>query len=115
MAEHAFGLQSGNGSTEETMIILFAQPGGARPAGDPLNRHDERQRTMTMIEERLARLQAHRNNVYRYRRLFKTRLTELERQYLERRLGEEQAAIEMLSASASLGVVACDRLAVGSR
>jgi hypothetical protein len=68
-----------------------------------------------MIEEKLARLQAHRSNIYRYRRLFKTPLTDLERQYLERRLDEEQAAIEMLSASAGLGVVACDRLAMGSR
>jgi len=68
-----------------------------------------------MIEEKLARVQAHRNNIYRYRRLFKTRLTDLERRYLERRLGEEQAAMEMLSASASLGMLACDRLAVGSR
>jgi hypothetical protein len=95
MAGHAFGLQSGTGSTA--------------------NRHDERQGTMTMIEEKLARLQAHRNNIYRYRRLFRTPLTDLERQYLERRLGEEQAAIEMLSASAGLGVVTYDRLAVGSR
>jgi hypothetical protein len=95
MAGHAFGRQTGTGSTA--------------------NRQNERQGTTLMIEEKLARLQAHRNNIYRYRRLFKTPLTDLERQYLERRLGEEQAAIEMLSASAGLGVVAHDRLAVGSR
>jgi hypothetical protein len=53
----------------------------------------------TMIDEKLARLRTHSNNIHRYRRLLKTRLTDLERQYLERRLSEEQTAIEMLSAS----------------
>jgi hypothetical protein len=51
----------------------------------------------TMIDENLARLQTHRNNINRYRRLLGTQLSELERQYLERRLSEEQTAIEMLS------------------
>jgi hypothetical protein len=51
----------------------------------------------TMIDENLARLQTHRNNIHRYRRLLGTQLSELERQYLERRLSEEQTAIEMLS------------------
>ncbi len=50
-----------------------------------------------MIEEKLARFRAHRNNIYRYRRLFKTRLTDLERRYLKRRVDEEQAAMAMLS------------------
>jgi hypothetical protein len=51
----------------------------------------------TMIDENLARLQTHRNNIHRYRRLLGTQLSELERQYLERRLSEERTAIEMLS------------------
>jgi hypothetical protein len=51
----------------------------------------------TMIDENLARLRTHRNNIHRYRRLLGTQLSELERQYLERRLSEEQTAIEMLS------------------
>jgi hypothetical protein len=62
-----------------------------------------------MIDEQLTRLRAHRNNIYRYRGLLKTRLTNLERQYLERRLSEELTAIEMISASAlppSLGTSA---------
>jgi hypothetical protein len=50
-----------------------------------------------MIDEQLARLRTHRNNIYRYRRLLGTRLTELERQYLERRLSEEQTAMKVLS------------------
>ena len=53
-----------------------------------------------MFDEKLTRLRTHRNNIYRYRGLLKTRLTDLERQYLERRLSEELAAMEMLSASA---------------
>ncbi|MCA6118777.1 hypothetical protein J6524_28435 [Bradyrhizobium sp. WSM 1738] len=52
-----------------------------------------------MIDEKLARLRTHRNNIDRYRRLLKTRLTELERQYIETRLSEEQSALEKLAAS----------------
>ena len=50
-----------------------------------------------MIDENLARLRTHRNNINRYRRLLGTQLSELERQYLERRLSEERAAIEIIS------------------
>jgi hypothetical protein len=41
-----------------------------------------------MIDDQLAR--AHRNNIQRYRQLLQTSLTELERQFVERRLNEEQ-------------------------
>lgn len=51
-----------------------------------------------MIDENLVRLRAHRNNIHRYRRLLATRLTELERNYIERRLQEEQSAMDALSA-----------------
>jgi hypothetical protein len=51
-----------------------------------------------MIDENLARLRAHRNNIHRYRRLLATRLTDLERRYVERRLKEEQSAMDALSA-----------------
>lgn len=53
---------------------------------------------MTM-DEKLARLRAHRNNVHRYRRLLSTRLSDLEREFLSRRLSEEQIAIDALSAT----------------
>ena len=53
----------------------------------------------TMIDEKFARLRTHRNNISRYRRLLKTKLTELERQFIERRLSEEQSAMERLSSS----------------
>jgi hypothetical protein len=58
--------------------------------------HDDRQEMM-MIDENLARLRAHRNNIHRYRRLLATKLTELERAYIERRLKEEHAAMAALS------------------
>jgi hypothetical protein len=51
-----------------------------------------------MIDENLARLRAHRNNIHRYRRLLATKLTDLERSYIERRLQEEQLAMDALSA-----------------
>ncbi len=49
-----------------------------------------------MIDVNLARLGAHRANVHRYRRLLATRLSDLERAYIERRLSEEQASVEAL-------------------
>jgi hypothetical protein len=51
-----------------------------------------------MIDENLVRLRVHRNNIHRYRRLLATKLTELERNYVERRLQEEQSAMDALSA-----------------
>jgi hypothetical protein len=49
-----------------------------------------------MIEENLARLRAHRNNIHRYRRLLATQLTEVERAYILKRMEEEQTASETL-------------------
>jgi hypothetical protein len=53
---------------------------------------------MTM-DEKLACLRAHRNNIHRYRRLLSTRLSDLEREFLIKRLSEEQSAIDALSAT----------------
>jgi hypothetical protein len=50
-------------------------------------------------DEKLARLRVHRNNVHRYRRLLSTRLSDLEREFLMKRLSEEQIAIDALSAT----------------
>ena len=52
-----------------------------------------------MIEESFARLRTHRSNIQRYRQLLETRLTDLERQFIEKRLSEEQSALETLAAS----------------
>jgi hypothetical protein len=56
-------------------------------------------RIMTMIDVKFALLRTHRNNIMRYRRLLKTKLTECERQFIERRLSEERSAMEKLAAS----------------
>ena len=52
-----------------------------------------------MIDDQLARIRTHRNNIHRYRHLLQTKLTELERHFVERRLSEEQSKLEVLAAS----------------
>jgi hypothetical protein len=54
---------------------------------------------LMMIDDELARLRAHRNNIHRYRRLLQTHLTVLERNFIERRLSEEEAALKRLASS----------------
>src|SRR5262245_49516644 len=61
-------------------------------SGD-LDDHARPVERMRMTEEGIARLRAHRRNIDRYRRLLETKLSEIERQYLERRLSEEQATM----------------------
>jgi hypothetical protein len=53
----------------------------------------------TMTDEKFALLRTHRNNISRYRRLLKTKLTEFERQFIERRLSEERSAMQRLASS----------------
>ncbi len=53
-----------------------------------------------MLDEELALFRAHRNNIHRYRRLLKTKLSDLERQFVERRLAEEEGRLEDLSKAA---------------
>ncbi|WP_338028075.1 hypothetical protein [Bradyrhizobium oropedii] len=60
--------------------------------------NQDRQRTSEQIDERLERLRAHRNNVGRYRRLLGTELSDLERDFVNRRLSEEMAAMQVLTA-----------------
>jgi len=50
-----------------------------------------------MLDADFARIRAHRNNIHRYRRLLRTRLSDLERQFIERRLAEEQTALDTLA------------------
>jgi len=52
-----------------------------------------------MIDQQLARLRTHRSNIQRYRNLLKTSLTELERQFVQRRLTEELSNLESLAIS----------------
>lgn len=46
---------------------------------------------------RAAKRRAHRDNIRRYKRLLATNLTDLERQFVTRRLAEEQSAIRKLA------------------
>lgn len=52
-----------------------------------------------MIDENFALMRAHSSNIARYRKLLKTSLTDLERKFLERRVAEEQSALEKIAAS----------------
>jgi hypothetical protein len=54
-----------------------------------------------MTDETLALLRTHEKNIQRYRQLLETSLTDLEREYIGKRLSEEQMAIEMLPAKAA--------------
>ena len=49
-----------------------------------------------MIDGNLERLRAHRANIRRYRRLLATRLSDLERAYITRRMSEERRSLEAL-------------------
>jgi hypothetical protein len=55
---------------------------------------------LMMIDENPARLRTHRNNnISRYRRLLQTQLTLLERDFVEQRLSEEEAALHRLASN----------------
>jgi hypothetical protein len=48
------------------------------------------------MEERIVRLRTHQKNIDRYQSLLKTKLSDVEQQFLERRLFEERFAVAML-------------------
>jgi hypothetical protein len=56
-----------------------------------------------VMDERIARLHAHMRNVDRYQNLLKTKLTEVELQFLEKRLSEERFAIATLHLTSPSG------------
>ena len=60
---------------------------------------NDRQGMTTMIDQKIAELRTHRNNIHRYRRLLQTKLTEIERQFIERRMAEERSKLESLTSS----------------
>ncbi len=47
-----------------------------------------------MIDEKLARIRSTVNNIHRYRRLLETQLTEIEREFIQKRLSEERATTQ---------------------
>ena len=48
------------------------------------------------MDTRNTRLRVHQKNIDRYEGLLKTKLTDVEKQFLEKRLSEERLAIAML-------------------
>jgi hypothetical protein len=55
-----------------------------------------------IVDRQLEQLRAHRNNIQRYRWLLSTQLSDLERNFIERRLSEESSAMENLAAEIPL-------------
>ncbi len=49
-----------------------------------------------MIDENLARIRAHRNNIHRYRGLLRTELSDLEREFIEKRMADERTELDGL-------------------
>jgi hypothetical protein len=54
-----------------------------------------------MIDETLAQFRARRQNIDRYRSLLQTSLTEFERDFVKRRIAEEEAAVSAFAFEAS--------------
>jgi hypothetical protein len=54
-----------------------------------------------MIDFKTAQVQRHQQNIERYCRLLATELTDLERQYLHKRIAEEYAQLNQLEKAAS--------------
>ncbi|MFK4401798.1 hypothetical protein ABIF31_008355 [Bradyrhizobium elkanii] len=50
-----------------------------------------------LIDRRLEQLRAHRTNIRHYRWLLKTQLSDLERQFIERRIGAELEAVQRVA------------------
>jgi hypothetical protein len=49
-----------------------------------------------MMETETALARAHRDNIQRYHKLLKTNLTDVERNYIEERLSQERAILQVL-------------------
>jgi hypothetical protein len=68
-----------------------------------------------MAMDESTRLSAHLRNIERYQNLLRTKLTEIEQQFLERRLSEERFAVAMLNFMSPSGLSAgCDLFEVMS-
>jgi hypothetical protein len=48
------------------------------------------------MDDRVARLRAHERNISRYQNMLKTRLSEVELHFVEKRLAEERFAMRIL-------------------
>ena len=56
-----------------------------------------------MMKDRIARLRAHKQNIDRYQSLLATNLSELELQFLQKRLSEERIALAMIEEMSPMG------------
>lgn len=54
-----------------------------------------------VMDETLARILAYQSNIERYSRLLETKLTDIEREYIQSRLSEERSALEGLASPTS--------------
>jgi len=76
-------------------------PEPTRPDGlDIVCRGQSSRGTVVPDNEITIRLQAHRQNIARYRSLLATELTEVERAFIDRRIAEEESEFRRLSALA---------------
>jgi hypothetical protein len=66
-----------------------------------------------MLNENFIRIRSHCNNTHRCRRLLNTRLTDLERQFIERRLSEEQAGLNALASETFLLAFTAQKISAG--
>jgi len=65
----------------------------------PKQKRANQDRLVTMmIDEDLARIRTHRNNIARYWRLLRADLAASDRSFIERRLAEERASLNALAA-----------------
>jgi hypothetical protein len=55
-----------------------------------------------MLDETLSLMRTHRNNIARLRKVLKISLNDLERQFLERRLAEEQSVLKKIASTLHL-------------
>lgn len=68
----------------------FASASASAPARQPV-------RPRQAADLRAAKIRAHRDNIRRYKRILATGLTELERQFVTRRIAEEQSALSRMA------------------
>jgi hypothetical protein len=83
--------------TSYSVALFFSSAKFAVPTEGELIYHLDEVTMMT--DFRAAKILSHQGNIKRYARLLATELTELERQYLHKRIAEEQAELERLRTS----------------
>jgi hypothetical protein len=94
---HLFSIMRASARTGHTHVELELPPHyfGSGGYSLPIERTILRPSRVTMMTDFLtAKIRSHRRNIQRYSRLLATSLSELERQYLHKRIADEQAELE---------------------